>query len=163
MGRPLNVLGIGPSHKTRRSLNAYQTWACSRIAAITKWACAASEVVDGEVVVLGKGGSMKRGHTKGSRLFQTRANWGLSSTNQSDPSRPHIQGVLLASKALGQMPLVHTSEAKRRVMEEIENSCYARRQDSCFVARAADAHLSPGLLRPLGLCSLIHETLNTRA
>jgi hypothetical protein len=46
---PLNVLGIGPSHKKRRSLSASQTWACSRIAAITKWACAASDVVNGEV------------------------------------------------------------------------------------------------------------------
>ena len=58
---PLNVLGIGPSHKKRRSLSASQTWACSRIAAITKWACAASDVCQWRSCsCAGKGGSRPR-------------------------------------------------------------------------------------------------------
>jgi hypothetical protein len=119
--RLLNVVGIGPSHKTRRSLGASQTWSCSRTAAITKWACTASDVSIEKVAVCGKGESMKRVRAKVPAVSDTSPP-DTSSTNQprSIAISPSGSVTLPVSDAFRSKCLSFTSfEAKRRVMEEI--------------------------------------------
>ena len=108
--RLLNVLGIGPSHKTRRSLGASQTWGCSRIAAITKWACSMSDVSIEKVSMCGKGESVKRVRAKLPAVSD--ASHAGHLVNQSIPIHHNLafRECDFAGKrrVQEQMPLVHT-------------------------------------------------------